>query len=212
MTSAIGNRDPLQKSICFVDALGGSSIRSPLAKPDGLLKSGGESSLPLTTPIENIRWGPSGESGISPDSSEDPALPVRANQSPASRLGRLPRIWDFFRGSRNGFTLIEVLISVMLLSVGLVWILEGYGSVLNTTKRAQFLIEGTRILEEKMVDQELKIRTGEMQEGSDGGREGVWEWLTEVKEIEPEEWYELKGEVRRKGNERTISLSTYVRQ
>ena len=112
----------------------------------------------------------------------------------------------------TGFTLIEILVSIMLLSIGLVWILEGYGSILNTTKRTRFLIEGTRVLQERMADEELKIRTGEIEEGANGGDEGVWKWLTEVKEIEKEEWYELKGEVRRQGNEATISLRTYVRR
>ena len=115
-------------------------------------------------------------------------------------------------GTERGFTLIEVLVSVALLSVGLVWILEGYGAVLNATPRARFLTEGTRLLQEKMADQELKIRTGEIQGGTDGGTEGRWEWSTEVEEVEKGEWYELKGKARREGAAGEVSVATYVRQ
>lgn len=111
----------------------------------------------------------------------------------------------------KGFTLIEVLVSVALLSVGLVWILEGYGSVLSAVQKARLLTEGTSLLQEKMADQELKIRTKTVLEGVESGAEAGWEWSTQINEIEKEKWYELKGEVRRTGSKGAFSVTTYVR-
>lgn len=108
--------------------------------------------------------------------------------------------------------MIEVLVSIALLSIGLVWILEGYGSILNAIRRARLLTEGSGLLQEKMADQELKIRTGEIQGGVDSGVEGILEWSTEVREVEKDEWYELEGKVRRGGSSGGISVTTYVRQ
>jgi len=112
----------------------------------------------------------------------------------------------------KGFTLIEVLLAIALLSFGLVWILEGYGSILNTVKMAQNLTEGSLILHERMAEQKLRIQTGEAEAGTESGSEGLWQWSTETKVMGKEGLYELRGEVHRKGTDRSVSLETYVQQ
>lgn len=113
---------------------------------------------------------------------------------------------------KNGFTLIEVLLSVSLLAIGLAAVLVGYREILGSYKRSRLLIEGVGILEEKMADQEIEIRGGDFAGGFLQGKDGAWIWSTQTKESGQEGWYEIKGEIRGEGRAGTIKLDRYVRQ
>lgn len=112
---------------------------------------------------------------------------------------------------RRGFTLIEVLFSVVILAVGLASVLGGYGRILETYRRAHLLMGGVNLLEGKMIDQELEIRGGHGVGGSLSGKDGSWIWSTQTKAASLEGWYEITGKVQGEGRAGTITLNSYVR-
>ena len=114
--------------------------------------------------------------------------------------------------NKKGFTLIEVLLSVSLMAVGMAAVLGGYREILGAYGRVRLLSEGINLLEEKMIDRELEIKTGSAGAGSDSGREKTWNWSTVTKATEQEGWYEITGEIQGEGRSGKISLYRYVRQ
>ncbi|MBI5299996.1 MAG: prepilin-type N-terminal cleavage/methylation domain-containing protein [Deltaproteobacteria bacterium] len=117
-------------------------------------------------------------------------------------------------GTKNckGFTLIEVLLSVVILAVGLIPIIGGYHTALEAYKRAQFTAEGFWILHQKMAEGRLGMRFDSGISASQSGKEGHWEWTTKIKKALPKDLYELEVEVEKKGSGRKLTAATYVRK
>ena len=112
---------------------------------------------------------------------------------------------------KTGFTLIEVLLSVALLSIGLVFIIKGYMVALDGYGRARFISEGSLILQEKMADGQLEIRSGLRAAGLENGKEKDWRWTIRVKEIQTDKLYEIEVEVFQDNGKNKLTAATYVR-
>lgn len=131
------------------------------------------------------------------------------------------------RNTQYGFTLIEIMISVAILSVGLVLILQGLTHSLNILRISQDNLKATLLAENKMAELEIKAREGKEVFLEDLGEEFEFEdmeceWGIEITPVEweieeiPEEYEELNGveaslswkEGKRKGR---IPLVTYMR-
>lgn len=61
---------------------------------------------------------------------------------------------------KRGFTLIEIMISVAILSIGLILILQGFTHLLNILQISQDNLKATLLAENKMAELEIKAREG----------------------------------------------------
>jgi len=61
-------------------------------------------------------------------------------------------------GKNNGFTLIEIMVSIAILSIGLIVILQGFTSSLNTLGVCRNNLEASLFAEERMADLEIDIK------------------------------------------------------
>lgn len=113
-------------------------------------------------------------------------------------------------GSFSGFTMIEVLLSVAILGIALVFIISGYDSALSLYEKARSVGEGSMILQEKLVESQLAVRSGSDATGSESGKEGKWKWTTEVIELQPGALYKISVEAKEAGRKSKVSAVTYA--
>ena len=79
-------------------------------------------------------------------------------------------------GKNRGFTLIEIMISIAILAVGLIFILQGLTQCLSIMRISQDNLEASLLAEDKMADTEIAIKqdkekffkdtSGELQSGN----------------------------------------------
>lgn len=97
------------------------------------------------------------------------------------------------RLSRHGFTLIEVMIALFILSITLVALFSGQGIALSSARRSKFITMATFAAKNKMADIDvLSTLKGfsyvkDMGEKTEGDFEEEeykgWKWVVEVKEV-----------------------------
>jgi prepilin-type N-terminal cleavage/methylation domain-containing protein len=61
-------------------------------------------------------------------------------------------------GKNKGFTLIEIMISIAILSLGLILILQGLTQCLNILRISQNNLETSLLAEEKMAEMEIAVK------------------------------------------------------
>ena len=61
-------------------------------------------------------------------------------------------------GKNSGFTLVEIMISIAILSMGLILILQGFTNSLNILRIAEHNLETSLLAEEKMVEMEINVK------------------------------------------------------
>jgi len=61
-------------------------------------------------------------------------------------------------GRNKGFTLIEILISIAILSLGLILVLQGLTQCLNILRISQNNLETSLLAEEKMAEMEIAVK------------------------------------------------------
>lgn len=114
--------------------------------------------------------------------------------------------------NKNGFLLLEVMLSVIIVLVGVVFIAGAFRTAVLAAKRSRAYLSGLYRLEERMWPLEEK---GAIEPGSDSGSfekaEGA-EWETEAEEMEESPLLETKVTVRWKEGEQDngISVHTYL--
>jgi prepilin-type N-terminal cleavage/methylation domain-containing protein len=86
---------------------------------------------------------------------------------------------------KRGFLLIELLVTIAILSGGLVLILAGFNSSLNALRTSQNIIRASEILEEKMwqLEQQAEEEEG-IVAGEDEGEVNGFSWVKEVLPLE----------------------------
>lgn len=112
---------------------------------------------------------------------------------------------------RAGFTLIEVLVSVAIVAFSVVAIIEGYHRMVFAYQKARLESEGVRLLEERLVEKKIQIKSGESPV-SESQNEGLFTWSVDLKETSGD-LFELKGKIHPIGNEeKNIEVMTHVRK
>lgn len=64
------------------------------------------------------------------------------------------------RSAKNGFTLIEAMVSIAILSIGLVLILQHFSQSLNILKSSENYLKASLLLENKIADLEIALKEG----------------------------------------------------
>ena len=111
-------------------------------------------------------------------------------------------------GSKRGLALMEVMVSVAIMSVGLVAIIQAFITAVGALRTAQNRVYARQILEDKMIEieQEL-IEEGGVEPGSSRGEIELgnrsFDWSLEISPVEEGEELDLSEEL----NESRLSVS-----
>ncbi len=112
----------------------------------------------------------------------------------------------------GGFLLLEVLVSMAIISIGLVYIVRSFSSSMRAIDTSNKFLKSVALIEEKMW--EIEAAAG-IEAGQDHGRfedaEG-YTWNIEAEEIEDSNINDVKLKVEWKGPSATqrVSVETYV--
>jgi prepilin-type N-terminal cleavage/methylation domain-containing protein len=127
-----------------------------------------------------------------------------------------------------GFTLVEILVTVVVLAVGIVAVLEALQNSVTALDASRENLTAHRIIAEKLSEfEEQALSRGGLRQGSQGGRElephGEYLWQAAVRRVAElpemrvgqrtvrESVSEVTVKVRRSGSGRWYSLSVYLR-
>lgn len=128
-------------------------------------------------------------------------------------------MWNFLIIKKNkGLLLFEVMLTIIILSVGLTLILRSFYSSLNATKIAQYYTTAALLIEDKMweLENEGVVAVDLDQEGQFSAPDQQFNWHLETKDKEVQEQNGKLNEVKlsvwwqegkRKGN---IFVTTYL--
>jgi type II secretory pathway pseudopilin PulG len=121
-------------------------------------------------------------------------------------------IFPAARKNRAGFLLLEVLVSITVISVGLVYIIRSFSSSSRAIETAAHFLQSVSFIEEKLWD--LEAMNG-IERGRDSGvfeRDDRYSWKTEVEEAEeiPINLVNLKVEWDGPRRRQRVSLETYM--
>lgn len=124
----------------------------------------------------------------------------------------------------KGFTLLEVVLAVAILSLGLVMVVRSYVSSLRAVKTSQNFLAADLLLEKKIWDWEEQVRLATTQPGSvvPGDEEGNFEapfdnfayriWMEEEAESPPLYKSTFKVSWQQRKNEHSVSSISYTRK
>lgn len=91
------------------------------------------------------------------------------------------------KNNRNAFMLLEVILSVFIVTIGVVFVIGSFITSIKTFKASKSYLDALYLVEEKMWKFQ---ENGEIEEGSDSGEFEDYkdaEWNVEAKELEDEE-------------------------
>lgn len=119
-------------------------------------------------------------------------------------------------GSKRGMTLVEILLAVVILSVGIAGVLQAYAVSVKTLGISRDHIDALCLLKEKMADiEQAALEQNGLSAGtSSGDFTGAFQdctWESEAKPISEESLYELDLRVQLPDQSRRFSLATYLR-
>ena len=124
-------------------------------------------------------------------------------------------------GSRrvDGFTLIEVLVAVMILSIGIIGVIRAYVTLMSGIEVSRFTVEASYLLKEKAVEVEEEAienfgAPSMVKSGAFSGEYAMYRWETEASEVKiesakPKE--EPKGELKENTKEEPQETLSKVR-
>lgn len=93
--------------------------------------------------------------------------------------------WNLKPGTRNGFTLLEVMVALAVLAVGIAAVLELFGGGLRLTARASKRTQAV-VYAQNVMDRLLAQST--LDDGDNGGQfPGGFSWRAQVYEIRPDD-------------------------
>ncbi len=128
---------------------------------------------------------------------------------------KIPVALRYALSAQEGLTLVEVLLAVVILSVGVAGVLRAYAGSVQTLEIGQENIEAINFLKEKMsnIQQQIIEEKGLSAGSSTGDFEGSlkdYAWESVVQSGPQEGLHELYLTVYRPGQTRQFSLTTYV--
>lgn len=115
---------------------------------------------------------------------------------------------------QKGVTLIEVLLAVVILSVGIAGVLQSYASAVKTLEISQENIDTVNLLRAKMAEiEQSSIEEHGVSAGSSGGEfEGAFEgyrWESQIQPTVFKPLHEIHLAVSRQDGTRSFSFVTY---
>lgn len=117
------------------------------------------------------------------------------------------------RSKPKGFMLLEVVLSVFIVSVGVVFVIGSFITSIKAFKASKSYLEVLNLIDEKMWQY---LESGKIEEGSDSGEfedyKGA-EWNIEAKELEddsPLEEVTLEVSLKEGEMERSVKIATYL--
>lgn len=118
-------------------------------------------------------------------------------------------------GDRQGVTLVEVLLAVVVLSVGIVGVLRAYTVSLGALEAAQGTIDSVQLAKQKMADiEQIVLEEGGVSPGiTNGNFEGIYQdyaWQWEAAATSTEALCQSGVTVSREGQPRQLTLVTYA--
>lgn len=122
------------------------------------------------------------------------------------------RLWKAGR-SRSGFLLFEVMVTITILSLGLVMVLRSFASSLGAARFAQNYTEAILLAEEKLWEWE-KVDAIIPEEPMSGDLPGGFRWKLEATPLEDaSNLNEVKVAVswKERGRQEEVSLATYLK-
>ena len=116
------------------------------------------------------------------------------------------------KDKRGGFLLLEVMLSVFIVVVGVVFVIGSFITSIKAFKVSKLYLDALYLTEEKMWEYE---ESGEIEEGSDSGKFEDYknaEWNVEAKEIEDLPLNETTVQIVLKENDRKrkYEIVTYL--
>ncbi len=114
--------------------------------------------------------------------------------------------------NRRGFLLLEVLVSITIIAVGLVYVIRSFSSSTRAIETAAHFLKSVSLIEEKLWEIEAE---GSIEEGRDEGRfeeDEEYGWVLEAEGLEdiPINRLELKVEWEGPGRRQRVSIETYL--
>lgn len=117
------------------------------------------------------------------------------------------------RSKPKGFMLLEVVLSVFIVSVGVVFVIGSFITSIKAFKASKSYLEVLNLIDEKMWQY---LESGKIEEGSDSGEfedyKGA-EWNIEAKELEddsPLEEVTIEVSLKEGEMERSVKIATYL--
>ncbi|MBL7071964.1 MAG: type II secretion system protein [Candidatus Omnitrophica bacterium] len=116
------------------------------------------------------------------------------------------------RKNKNGFMLLEVLLSVFIVTVGVVFVIGSFMTSVRAFRSTRAYLEALYLLEEKMWEYE---EAGAVEEGSESGRfddRRYAEWELKAEEVDdfPLNHVEFVITLKKDGGETTFKINTYL--
>lgn len=135
-----------------------------------------------------------------------------------------PEAWMVRRQAPRGFALLEVMVSVAILSVGLVLVLGSFITAIGALQTSQNRIYAIQLLEEKMAEIEQEaLQEGGTEPGRSEGefvlKDRRFDWTLEVAPVEEKEDLDLSEELNvvrltvswlERGSSKDVSVVTYL--
>lgn len=114
-----------------------------------------------------------------------------------------------------GFTLIEIIVTLAIISLGLPVLLQSFSNAANAQKNAEDKTTSLYLLKTRMAQIEIQGYPDIGQEEGDFGENSPYRWRTEVHDVESEDFQDGLRAVtvtitwQERGREKSISMSTY---
>ena len=116
------------------------------------------------------------------------------------------------RLDKKGFLLLEVLVSVVIISVGLVYIIRSFSISTRAIATSRDYIKAASLMEDKLweLEEARQVARGEDSGYFDDERKFTWELKAEEEEESPVNKTELNVSWKRRERGQSISLVTYL--
>ena len=116
------------------------------------------------------------------------------------------------RLGKKGFLLLEVLVSVIIITVGLVYIIRSFSMSTRAIATSRDYIKAASLMEDKLweLEQARQVERGEDKGYFDDERKFTWEIKAEEEEESPVNKMELDVSWKRRERSQSISLVTYI--
>ena len=116
----------------------------------------------------------------------------------------------------GGFTLIEIIVTLAILSLGLPVLLQSFSNAANTQKNAEDKTTSLYLLKTRMAEIDIQGYPDIGQEEGDFGENSPYRWRTEVHDVVSDEFQDGLRAVtvtvtwQGRGKEESISMNTYI--